>query len=142
MSPPTYPAPTSQALSCFQLPAVAGTAHLVLVGELDLVTADRAREALRRAQDESRVLVCDLGDVWFVDLAGLRVLLEATARARHTGALMTVAHYPPMLPRMLRLLGLEDALELQAASDSGDGAHTQIPGAPSTSRLPRPAGET
>jgi anti-anti-sigma factor len=113
-----YPAPTSPALSCFRLPATAGSANLMLVGELDLVTVDRAREAIRHAQDESRVLVCDLGDVWFIDLAGLRVLLDAAARARRTGARMTVATCPPILPRMLRLLRLEDRLELQAASES------------------------
>jgi anti-anti-sigma factor len=116
MSSPTHPAPSSRALSCFQLPAAAGTAHLMFVGELDLVTADRARESIRHAQDESRVLVCDLGDVWFVDVAGLRVLLDAAARARLGGTRMIVAHCPPIVPRMLGLLGLEGALELRAAS--------------------------
>jgi anti-sigma B factor antagonist len=119
MSPRTYPARSIQPLSCFLVPAAPGTAHLMLVGELDLVTADRAREAVRHAQDESRVLVCDLGDVWFVDLSGLRVLLDAAARARRSGSRMTVANCPPIVPRMLRLLGLEDALELGPASESG-----------------------
>ena len=104
----------SKALSCFWLGGAAGSGRFMLVGELDLVTADQAREALRHAQAETRALTCDLGDVWFVDFSGLRVLLEAAARARRTGARLTVANCPPIVPRMLALLRLEDALEIQA----------------------------
>ena len=70
---------TSQAFRCVRLPAAAGEARLGLVGELDLVTADSARQAVRRAQDEAAALTFDLGGVWFVDLSGLRVLLDAAA---------------------------------------------------------------
>ena len=87
----------------------------MLAGELDLVTADHARAALRHAQDETSALICDLGDVWFIDFAGMRVLLEAAAHARQSGARLTIANCPPLVPRMLRLLKLEDALEIQAA---------------------------
>jgi anti-sigma B factor antagonist len=102
-----------QALTCFRLPAADGAARLMLIGELDLVTAERARTAIRSAQDETRVLICDLGDVWFVDLSGLRVLLDATAHARRTGGRLTIASCPAIVPRMLRLLKLEGALEIE-----------------------------
>jgi anti-anti-sigma factor len=69
---------------------------------------------LRRAQNETRTLTCDLGDVWLVDFSGLRVLLEAAARARQSGARLTIANCPPFVQRMLRLLKLQDALEIQA----------------------------
>jgi anti-anti-sigma factor len=105
----------SPGLSCFWLGAADGGGRLMLVGELDLVTADRAREAIRRVQDKTAALICDLGDVWFVDLSGLRVLLEAAARARRTGARLTIANCPPIVPRMLVLLQLVDALDIQAA---------------------------
>ena len=114
--PPEQREVTRNALSCFWLGAPADGGRLMLVGELDLVTADRAREAIRQAQDETSALVCDLGDVWFVDFAGLRVLLEAADRARRTGARLTIAGCPPFVPRMLRLLNLQDALEIQAAA--------------------------
>ena len=87
----------------------------MLVGELDLVTADSAREAIRRAQDETSALICDLGDVWFVDFSGLRVLLEAADHARQTGARLTIANCPPLVPRMLGLLELQDALDIRSA---------------------------
>ena len=102
-----------KALSCFWLRADAG-GRFMLVGELDLATAGHARAAIGRAQDETRALTCDLGDVWFVDFSGLRVLLEATARARRTGARLTLANCPPIVPRMLAILRLEGALEIQA----------------------------
>jgi anti-anti-sigma factor len=106
---------SSQALSCFWLDDAAGRDRFMLVGELDLVTADHARDAIRRAQDRTTELICDLGDVWFVDFSGLCVLLEAVARARDTGARMTIANCPPLVPRMLRLLELQDALDVEAA---------------------------
>jgi anti-sigma B factor antagonist len=106
---------SAAALSCFWLRGAAGGGRFMLVGELDLVTADRARVAIRRAQDETSALVCDLGDVWFVDFSGLRVLLDAADRARRTGARLTIASCPPLVPRMLALLRLEDRLEIRAA---------------------------
>lgn len=74
-----------------------GVARLTLTGELDLVTAAQAAMRVRRAQDESRVLICDLAGLWLVDLTGLRVLLDASAYARDTRR---------------RLLKLEHALEV------------------------------
>lgn len=86
---------------------------LTLIGELDLRTADRARDAVRRAQHDARAVICDLRDVWFVDVAGLRVLLDAAAEATRTDSRFTVTGCPPILRRMLRLLQLEDALDVQ-----------------------------
>jgi ABC-type transporter Mla MlaB component len=67
------------------------------------------------AQARTRALICDLGDVWFIDLAGLRVLLDASARARLAGARLTVTNCPPIVADMLAALRLEDGLDLQAA---------------------------
>jgi anti-sigma B factor antagonist len=106
---------STRALSYYWLDDLAGRRRLMLVGELDLVTADRAREAIRRAQAQTTDLICDLGDVWLVDFSGLRVLLEAAARARQTGTRLTIADCPPFVPRMLRLLKLDAVLEVRAA---------------------------
>jgi anti-anti-sigma factor len=91
-----------------------GVARLALTGELDLVTAAGAAVQIRRAQDESSVLICDLSGLWLVDLTGLRVLMDATAHARRTGRRLLVANAPSIVPRTLRLLKLEDALEVPA----------------------------
>jgi anti-anti-sigma factor len=103
-----------QPLRGFRLPTAAGAARLMLVGELDLVTAACAREAVRCAQDATTTLTCDLGDVWFIDFSGLRVLLDATTHGKLTGGRLMVANCPPLVPRMLQVLKLEDTLEIQA----------------------------
>jgi anti-anti-sigma factor len=112
---PQTPRGNAIPLSCFWLGAPASTRRLMLIGELDLVTADHAHAVMRHAQDHTRALVCDLGDVWFVDVAGLRVLLDAADRARRTGDRLEICNCPPVVPRMLALLGLEDALEIRMA---------------------------
>jgi anti-anti-sigma factor len=78
MSPNDLVAP----LSCDRLPDVDGSVRIELVGELDIVTAAHARDALRRAQVSGRPVVCDLRGVRFVDISGLRLLLDATPTRR------------------------------------------------------------
>jgi anti-anti-sigma factor len=96
-----------------RLPA-AGASRLHLTGELDVATADRARAFIRLAQDDSHALICDLGDLWFIDVTGLRLLLDADVYAEHTGRRLIIANAPPILARMLLLLKLNDALEAPA----------------------------
>lgn len=120
MRPPTSETiePREAAGSAFahaRLPAPPGAARLRLTGELDLVTAACARAAIRSAQEESRLLICDLADLRFIDLTGVRVLLDAAAHADRTGGRLIVANSPPILPRMLRLLKRDHALEVPAA---------------------------
>ena len=121
MHPPTTEALESRervvgaVFAYVRLPAASGAARLHLTGELDVATAERARACIRRAQDYSRVLICDLGDLWFIDLTGLRVLLDADVYAEQTGRRLIVANPPPILPRMLRVLKLKDVLEVPAA---------------------------
>jgi anti-anti-sigma factor len=91
---------------------LAGAARLTMTGELDVTTASRAAVHVRRAQDESRVLICEISGLWFVDVTGLRVLVDAAVYARRTGRRLLVANAPPIVPRMLRLLGLEQAIEV------------------------------
>ena len=121
MSPPEHRIETPErvsinGLSCFWLGAATTGGRFMLVGELDIATAGRARAAIRHAQARTSALVCDLGDVWFVDFSGLRVLIEATARARQSGARLTIVNCPPIVPRMLALLQLDEPLDVQAAA--------------------------
>ena len=110
-NPVAGPAFADPPLTCIRLTGPDGTSRLKLVGELDLVTAEYAHRAFDRAQAESPTLVCDLRDVSFVDLSGLRVLLDASEHATLTGGRLTIAHCPAIVPRMLELLGIERALE-------------------------------
>ena len=108
-----------------------GSARIDLIGELDLATAARARDALAAAQAASPSVICDLGDVSWIDASGVRVLLDAAAHARCTGGRLTFARCPASLPRLLGLLGLEGALEIEApALFARSGARAARDGAP------------
>ena len=91
--------------------------RIVMVGELDVATAGRARDAIRRAQDDAAEVICDLGDLSFIDVCGLHVLLDASAHARLHGCAAD-----PRPQSCVRLhgrserLGLDRALELDSRS--------------------------
>jgi anti-anti-sigma factor len=101
---------------CLRHPVEAGSIRIVLVGELDVATAGRARDTIRRAQDDAAEVICDLGDVSFIDVCGLRVLLDASAHAGRTGARLILVHSPAFVYRALGALGLESELELDSRS--------------------------
>jgi anti-anti-sigma factor len=129
MSPSFAPAEDPEELqagapfSCTRLSAPEGVVRLKLVGELDLVTADRARGAIARVPSATRTLICDLDAVWFVDFTGLRVLLDA---AEHAGRRLAVVNCPPIVRRILRVLELDDVLQI----------HTGPPSAATPERAP------
>jgi anti-anti-sigma factor len=89
-----------------------------MVGELDIATVGRARGVLRRAQDDAEEVICDLGDVSFIDVFGLHLLLDASAHARNTGARLILVHSPPFIHRVLGALGLQGELEMEPRSPS------------------------
>jgi anti-anti-sigma factor len=101
---------------CLRHPVEAGSVRIVMVGEFDVATAGRARDAIRRAQDDAAEVICDLGDVSFIDVCGLHVLLDASAHARHTGARLILIHSPAFISKALVALGLEGALEMDRRS--------------------------
>lgn len=77
-----------------------------LQGEMDLATADEVRRAL--AAQHGPVLV-DLRELSFIDVAGLRVLLEADARSRSDGANLRFVR-GASVRRVFELAGLPDQL--------------------------------
>jgi anti-anti-sigma factor len=99
---------------CLRHPVEDGSICIVMVGEFDVATAGRARDVIRRAQDDAAEVICDLGDVSFIDVCGLRVLLDASAHAGRTGARLILVHTPGFVSRALAALGLENELELDA----------------------------
>ena len=101
---------------CLRHPADADSIRIVMVGELDVATAGRARDAIRRAQDDAPEVICDLGDLSFIDVCGLHVLLDASTHARLTGARLILAHSPAFVWRALERLGLDRALERDSRS--------------------------
>src|SRR5687768_1490211 len=62
-----------------------GALLLALVGELDLATVPALGERLQSASASREAVVLDLAELEFMDSAGLRLLLEATADASRDG---------------------------------------------------------
>src|SRR4051794_33145928 len=79
---------------------------VVLVGELDLGTAPDLEAVLAT---QSGPVVVDLRKLRFIDLTGLRVLLEADARSRQDG--MNLRFIPgPMVRRLFEVAEVPDRL--------------------------------
>ena len=84
----------------------AGGTVVVPVGDLDLDTA-RALEAVLATQ--SGPVVLDLRELSFIDLAGLRSLMDADARSRQDG--MNLRFIPgPKVQRLFEIAKLPDPL--------------------------------
>ena len=88
--------------------------RIVLTGELDISTAPRVEEELRRVEeDQPAVIVLDLRELEFMDSTGLRVLVSAHARAGSTSRFLVVR--PPAggpIAKILAIAGVESELDL------------------------------
>ncbi len=86
---------------------------VALAGELDLAGVD---ELVRRTEaglpTRASRITFDLGRLSFLDVAGTRALVAATARARHRGHDVVVEPPPPPVARVVGLVGLADHLSL------------------------------
>jgi anti-anti-sigma factor len=101
---------------CLRYPAENGSVRVAMVGELDLASAARAARAIRGAQRDGAAVICDLGDLSFIDVCGLHVLVDASAYARRTGARLSFVHHPAFVYRHLAMLGLAGALDMHRGS--------------------------
>ncbi|WP_433360685.1 STAS domain-containing protein [Actinoplanes sp. CA-142083] len=85
----------------------AGMATVRLRGEVDMATAAALEWALMRTIDPSSDLVVDVGELTFIDAAGLRALGRVDERMREHGRRLRLARASPPLRRMLGVLGLD-----------------------------------
>ena len=88
---------------------------VALAGELDMATAPRVREQLRRQPPDPPVLVLDLTAVTFLGGAGITVVLEA-AQAVPGGLQVVIAPDGPVR-RAFRVTGVDRVLSLHADLD-------------------------
>jgi anti-sigma B factor antagonist len=98
------------------LAVVTATDHgwLIASGEIDMVTAPQLATALE-AGDYHGV---DLDAVTFMDVSGLRVLLNAARQAHAAGRSFAVARPCPQIRRLLELTAIDQSLEVVEAQSS------------------------
>lgn len=88
-----------------------GSELLLVSGEIDLSTAPRLSEAVRRSAGPGAPLIADLTRVGFLDSAGARALTVADRELdARGGRLLTVPS--PVVRRVVELSGIESALHL------------------------------
>src|SRR6185312_9191399 len=87
--------------------------HVAIAGELDISTAQRLEDDLRRVEAERpAVLVLDLQGLSFMDSTGLRLLIMADSRAREDGRRLAIVKGNDMVQRVMRLTRLDERLDL------------------------------
>jgi anti-sigma B factor antagonist len=99
-----------------QVVATAGpasrTVELRIRGELDIATAPELAAALDRLiAGDHRVIVLELGDLSFLDCAGMRPIRSALCTLRRAGGTLVIRHPQPLVERALRIAGFGEALE-------------------------------
>jgi anti-sigma B factor antagonist len=88
---------------------LAVTAHIKLMGELDLESVPEVQRTLEPLErDGVRRLVLDLRDLRFIDSSGLNLLLQLDARGRDGGPELAVIHGGEPVRRIFELTGLSD----------------------------------
>jgi anti-sigma B factor antagonist len=92
------------------------TVRIVLTGELDISTAPRVEEELRRVEDgRPPVIVLDLSALEFMDSTGLRVIVSADGRAREEDRSLRLVRGPEAVQRIFRVTRLDERLEIADA---------------------------
>ncbi len=88
--------------------------HLVVAGEVDMVSVPRLRAVLTAAAAAGRVVIVDLARVSFIDAAGLGVLAGAARRCSASGGSLSVVAAGPLVRQMFSLTRLDQRVRLAA----------------------------
>jgi anti-sigma B factor antagonist len=83
---------------------------LTVSGELDMSSGPRLAAALEQVESTQRRVILDLSGVEFIDVTGLRVLLQARERARRAGVELAVVNASRGVRRLLSLTGTTELL--------------------------------
>ena len=90
---------------------------LIAGGEIDLNTAQTLSVAIELAERRAPPqLTVDLSGVTFIDVSGLRVLLQAARRARTDGRRFAVARPSHQVARLLELTAISQSLDISDAA--------------------------
>jgi len=87
---------------------------LNLVGEIDMLTADKLTSAVNKVlTDAPRRIVLDMSGVTFCDSQGLGTLVVLSRRASHAQSLLLLDNVGDFLMRVLDITGLRSALTIR-----------------------------
>ena len=90
-----------------------GLVQVSLRGELDLSTADKVEDELRRIEDRAdKLLVLDLSGLTFLDSTGLRLMVTADQRARKAGRRLALVKGPETVHRVFTITKLDERLQM------------------------------
>jgi anti-anti-sigma factor len=93
-----------------------GAVSLSLEGELDLAGARQMEESLAAVERERPArLVVDLGRLQFIDSTGLRLLLQADARAKQGGYELVLRPGEAAVQRVFEVTGALEILSFESA---------------------------
>lgn len=81
-------------------------------GELDLAGVPALRHALDSVQRTARLVILDLRGLTFMDLTGLRAIIDAEAQARRGRQRLVLIRGPAQVDRLLALVGQSAGLEI------------------------------
>ncbi len=91
-----------------------GAASLRLEGELDLAGAGLMEESLGALEAKRPArLVVDLGRLAFIDSTGLRLLIQADARARERGGELVLHPGDASIQKVFEMTGALDVLHFE-----------------------------
>jgi anti-anti-sigma factor len=88
-------------------------AVLALRGELDMLSAPLlAHEIHVASENRPERIVLDLRGLDFMDVSGLRAILDAARSARREGRSLVIANPMPHIVRLLELTAIDQSLEV------------------------------
>ncbi|OXM73578.1 MULTISPECIES: STAS domain-containing protein [Amycolatopsis] len=95
---------------------------VTIVGEVDLTTAPRVREAVKDARDSVgpvplTTVILDLSEVEHLDSLGLAVLVETAAECHSAEQALALICPTPVVTRPLEMTGLNGILTITASLD-------------------------
>jgi anti-sigma B factor antagonist len=90
---------------------------VALAGELDIATAESARNELARRKP-GEGLVLDLSRLGFLDTSGIQLVVEAYRAARDEGFELRILRAPPDVHRVFEIAGLDGVLPFTGPGDA------------------------
>jgi len=94
-------------------------AVIVARGRMNAMTAPAMKNRIRELIDEGRTeIVCDLGEVSFLDSSGLSALVSGLKATRERGGFLKLAGANEQVARIFRLTMLDRVFEMYASVEA------------------------